>query len=97
MLSAASLRGGVARAGIDHQQVVDVVAGGQVRARTRRRPCRSGAAFSFCAEPPCTIEASRSTTVIPVSSRPATFSHGNPSGRAASSPHQSRRNRTPPC
>ncbi len=33
-----------------------------------------------------------STTVTPVSSRPATLSHGNPSGRAASSPHQCRRN-----
>jgi hypothetical protein len=28
----------------------------------------------------------------PLSSRPATVSHGNPSGRAASSPHQCRRN-----
>ena len=39
-----------------------------------------------------TIVASGSTTVTPVSSRPATFSHGNPSGRAASRPHQCRRN-----
>ena len=30
--------------------------------------------------------------MIPVSSRPATVSQGNPSGRAASSPHQCRRN-----
>ena len=39
-----------------------------------------------------TMEASRSTTVTPVSSRPATLSHGNPCRRAASSPHQCRRN-----
>lgn len=50
-----------------------------------------GWAFSLF-EAAKTIEASRSTTVIPVSSRPATFSHGNPCGRAASSPHQYRRN-----
>ena len=39
-----------------------------------------------------TIVASRSTTVTPVSSRPATLSQGNPSGRAASRDHQCRRN-----
>ena len=39
-----------------------------------------------------TIVASRSTTVTPVSSRPATCSQGNPSGRAASRSHQCRRN-----
>ena len=32
-------------------------------------------------------------TVIPVSSRPATFNQGNPSGRVASIPHHNRRNR----
>jgi hypothetical protein len=49
-----------------------------------------GWAFSL-SEEANTTEASRSTTVIPLSSRPATRSHGNPSGRAASSPHQCRR------
>ena len=39
-----------------------------------------------------TMQASRSTTVTPVSSRPATLSHGNPCGRAASRAHQYRRN-----
>ena len=33
-----------------------------------------------------------STTVIPVSSRPAILNHGKPSRRWASSPHQCRRN-----
>src|SRR5208283_1776741 len=41
-----------------------------------------------------TIVASRSTTVTPVSSRPATRSQGNPAGRAASWLHQCRRNST---
>jgi hypothetical protein len=38
------------------------------------------------------MEASRSTTVIPVSSRSATTSQGKPSSRAASRLHQDRRN-----
>jgi hypothetical protein len=54
-------------------------------------PLQVGCAFSF-PDAANTMDASRSTTVIPVSSRPATRSHGNPSGRLASTSHQCRRN-----
>ena len=54
-------------------------------------PLVMGCALSL-SEDANTPEASRSTTVIPPGSRPATRSQGNPCGRAASSPHQCRRN-----
>jgi hypothetical protein len=82
--------GGVARARVDRQHVVGVVADRQVRAEPGAA-LYVALAFSL-SEPASTIEASRSITVIPVSSFPATFSHGNPSGRAASRPHQCLRN-----
>jgi hypothetical protein len=50
-------------------------------------------AFSF-SEAAGTIVASKSTTVIPVSSRPATVNQGNPSLRSASRAHQCRRKAT---
>ena len=76
--------GGGTMARVDRQHVAGVVAGCQVWAK-------SGAAligrlaFSL-SEPASTIEASRSITVIPVSSFPATFSQGNPSGRRPAGP-----------
>jgi hypothetical protein len=92
MLSAASLevalpgRGSITRTSSTLSQVA--------RLGTKPAPPLYVAfAFSLVSDPARTTEASRSTTVIPVSSRPATLSQGKPSGRAASNPHQCARNR----
>ena len=77
-------------AAVDHQQVVDVVAGGQSWGRTRRRPCRS-AWRSPSGDRPLHDTRSRSITVMPVS-LPPRAQPGDPSGRDFGIAHRGRRN-----
>jgi len=78
------------------------------RSRARRRGCRGLARLGTNPSPPLyvafafslpdaarTTLASRPATLTPTSSRPATFSQGNPSGRPSSRRHQQRRRSRP--